>query len=114
MDEFESVNNVQELQEAEVVNEKTSLLKASKSVINVFTGMDVPDNEIMTLNFFEKWEKYKTLPIQPVLDVLLIISVMSMVLKKKFNKNFLGSFLYFSKKCVLPIYWKVNHRKLFA
>jgi hypothetical protein len=85
MEEFESVNNVQELQEAEVVNEKTSLLKASKSVINVFTGMDVPDNEIMTLNIFEKWEKYKTLPIQPVLDVLLIISVMSMVLKKKFN-----------------------------
>jgi hypothetical protein len=86
MEEYESVNdNVTELQEVEVVNEKTSLLKASKSVINVFTGIDVPENECMTLNFFEKWEKYKTLPIQPMLDILLIISVMSMVLKKKFN-----------------------------
>ena len=98
----------------ELPNEKTSLLNTAKSTVSKIIGTNIPNDEVLKLNPFEKFTKYRTLPILQILDILLILSVIILVKKKKkikFNKTkqcLKGNVLYRTKKFLLSSYWNFN------
>eukprot|EP01080_Neovahlkampfia_damariscottae_P006594 gene6594-10757_t len=64
----------------ETPSETSTLLKKAKGTVSGIFGTSIPDDEVLKLNPFEKFTKYKTLPCLQILDILLILSVIVLVI----------------------------------